>query len=310
MQLWLAPMEGVVDHIMRDFLTRIGGIDQCVTEFIRVTDRLLPDSVFYRYCPELKNKAQTSAKIPVTVQLLGGHAEPLLENALRLVQLGAKGIDLNFGCPAKTVNRHDGGATLLKSPERLFKIVDTLRKNLPPQIPVSAKMRLGFEDPGVCIENAQALASANASWLTIHCRTKVQMYTPPAYWEWIAKIKQQVQIPIIANGDIWNANDLERCREVTDCEDFMIGRGALRDPLIFLKIKKQMQESEAFPKQEILRFFSHNSSLMSPHFAQARTKQWLRNMVPQSLELAQAFDQLKVINDPQFFSSEMQRLFT
>ncbi|MGZ3722706.1 MAG: tRNA-dihydrouridine synthase, partial [Bdellovibrionales bacterium] len=106
-------MEGVLDWTLRELLSSIGGVDRMVTEFVRVTDLLLPEHVFYRYCPELKQGGRTLAGTPVLVQLLGGQTGPLAENAARAVELGAPGIDLNFGCPAKTVNRHDGGATLL-----------------------------------------------------------------------------------------------------------------------------------------------------------------------------------------------------
>src|SRR5690606_8342958 len=126
-KLHLAPMEGVVDWVMRDFLTQIGGIDHCVTEFIRIIDQVYPDHVFYKYCPELKTDSKTLAGTPVFVQLLGGQPMPLAENAVKAVSLGAAGIDLNFGCPAKTVNRHDGGATLLQFPNRIYDIIKTVR---------------------------------------------------------------------------------------------------------------------------------------------------------------------------------------
>ena len=112
-RLFLAPMEGVTDWAMRDLLTEVGGIDQCVTEFLRITDTLMPPSVFEKNCPELKTGSRTRSGTPVFIQLLGGQAEPLAMDAARAVDLGALGIDLNFGCPAPTVNRHDGGATLL-----------------------------------------------------------------------------------------------------------------------------------------------------------------------------------------------------
>src|SRR5207244_3542550 len=106
-------MEGVLDWVLRELLSDVGGVDRMVTEFVRVTDRLLPDHVFHKYCPELNQGGRTRSGIPVFIQLLGGQAGPLAENARRAVELGAPGIDLNFGCPAKTVNRHDGGAALL-----------------------------------------------------------------------------------------------------------------------------------------------------------------------------------------------------
>ena len=160
MHITLAPMEGVVDHLMRDMLTRIGGYDLCVTEFVRVVDQLLPPKVFYRLCPELKQQGLTSAGTPVRVQLLGQDPGYLAENAVRAVSLGSHGVDLNFGCPAKTVNKSKGGAVLLKETRRLYAIVSAVRSAVDKQHMVTAKMRLGFEDKALAIDNALALEAA------------------------------------------------------------------------------------------------------------------------------------------------------
>ena len=116
-------MEGVVDHLMRDMLTRVGGFDQCVTEFVRVVDQKIPKKTFYRLCPELHNGGKTPAGVPVRVQLLGQHPQWLAENAQTAIELGSPGVDLNFGCPAKTVNKSKGGAVLLKETQTLYDIV-------------------------------------------------------------------------------------------------------------------------------------------------------------------------------------------
>ena len=305
--LWLAPMEGVVDFIMREFLTGFGGIDNCVTEFIRVVGRPVTDAVFLRDCPELKTERRTAHGVPVTIQLLGSDFDWMAKNALRAIELGAREIDLNFGCPAKTVNRHDGGATLLKSPDRLFQIVSQIRQQLPKEVPLSAKMRLGFENPEDCIENAAAIVAGGASHLTVHCRTKQQMYKPSADWNWISKIKSKVNIPIVANGDIFTVSDFQRCREITGCDAFMIGRGALRDPLVFSKIKGLVAPETLIDSKKMLHFF-HLNCAVSPYFAQARTKQWLRNMAETSTEMGPIFHQLKVISEPQQFEQELSRL--
>ncbi|MGE5084929.1 MAG: tRNA dihydrouridine synthase [Bacillota bacterium] len=307
MKLFLAPMEGVVDWVMRDMLTRIGGIDQCVTEFLRVTDRLHPESVFYKNCPELKTGSRTRWGTPVFVQLLGGHAEPLALNAQRAVKLGALGVDLNFGCPAKTVNRHDGGASLLKSCDRVFTIVDTVRKAVPADVPVTAKIRLGFDDPSKCFEIAKAVEEANATWLTIHCRTKTDGYKPPAYWEWIPQIKERSKIKIIANGEIWNVNDFNRCVEVTGCEDYMIGRGVMSNPFIFSQIKQSLNQQ---PVEEMTwqrakpllpQFFAASTEYINDYFAVSRTKQWLKALSLKNAEAKAVFDEIKILKKPTEF---------
>lgn len=314
MKLFLAPMEGVVDWVMRDTLTRIGGIDQCVTEFLRVTNRLHPESVFYKNCPELKTNSETRWGTPVFLQLLGGQAEPLALNAERAAKLGAKGIDLNFGCPAKTVNRHDGGASLLKSCDRIYDIVKTVRDAVPASTPVTAKIRLGFDDPSHCLDIAQAVEEANATWLTVHCRTKTDGYKPPAHWEWIPKIKERVKIKIIANGEIWNVDDFHRCVEVTQCEDYMIGRGVMSNPFIFKQIqhslKKETVEEMSWEKAKSLlpQFFEASTLYINNHFAVSRSKQWLRALSLKNPEAKPVFEQLKVLKDPVEFQTQLEKI--
>ena len=135
-RLLLAPMEGLLDFVLRDMLTRAGAIERCVCEFIRVTDTLLPERVFHRIVPELRDGARTPAGVPVRAQLLGSDPACLADNAARLAGLGPAGIDLNFGCPAKVVNRHGGGAALLDQPELMWRIVSAVRRAVPP-IPAS-----------------------------------------------------------------------------------------------------------------------------------------------------------------------------
>lgn len=315
-QLSLAPMEGVVDWVMRDTLTSVGGIDHCVTEFLRVTDKLHPESVFYKNCPELKTNSRTRAGTPVFVQLLGGQAEPLALNAARAAKLGALGIDLNFGCPAKTVNRHDGGATLLKSCSRLYDIISTVRKAVPAEVPVTAKIRLGFDDPSACIENAKAVEEAGASWLTVHCRTKTDGYKPPAYWEWIPKLKEHTKIKIIANGEIWNVDDFRRCQEVTGCDHYMIGRGVMSNPFLFRQIRqsllaeKGIQETAPAANWENFRpmlpaFFDASTFYINDYFAVSRTKQWMKALSLKNSEAKAVFDEIKILKKPAEFQSAL-----
>ncbi|MBR9794439.1 MAG: tRNA dihydrouridine(16) synthase DusC [Gammaproteobacteria bacterium] len=230
MRVLLAPMEGVVDHLMRDMLTRVGGFDLCVTEFVRIVDQKLPQKTFYRLCPELHEGGKTPSGVPVRVQLLGQHPQWLAENALTAVELGSPGVDLNFGCPAKTVNKSKGGAVLLQYTELLHDIVKTVREAVPAHFPVTAKIRLGFEDKSLAIDNAVAIDEAGASELVVHARTKTEGYRPPAYWDWIKKIRAHTRLPVIANGEIWSYEDAKRCQEMSGCNDVMIGRGALAMP--------------------------------------------------------------------------------
>ncbi|MDO8250305.1 MAG: tRNA-dihydrouridine synthase [Rhodoferax sp.] len=237
MTILLAPMEGLLDFVLRDILTRVGGVDRCVSEFIRVTNTLLPDRVFIRVVPELLNGGRTFAGVPVRAQLLGSDPVCLAENAACLAALGPDGIDLNFGCPAKVVNRHGGGAALLDEPELLSAIVSAVRRAVPNHMPVSAKMRLGFNDDSRAVECALAIEGGGANELVVHARTKADAYRPPAYWERIADIRAAVQIPVVANGEIWTVQDALRCREVSGCDRLMLGRGMVTDPGLALAIR-------------------------------------------------------------------------
>jgi tRNA-dihydrouridine synthase C len=244
-QLLLAPMEGLLDHPLREVLTAVGGIDRCVSEFIRITDQLMPERVFTRIVPELRQGGRTLAGVPVRPQLLGSDPACLADNAAALAALGPDGIDLNFGCPAKVVNRHGGGASLLVDPPLLGRIVEAVRRAVPPGLPVTAKMRLGVDDASRAVECAQALAGAGASELVVHARTKADGYRPPAFWERVPAIRESVSIPVVANGEIWTADDAERCRRITGCDALMLGRGMVADPGLALAIRASRRSGVA-----------------------------------------------------------------
>ena len=240
-QTILAPMEGLTDPLMRQVLTAIGQYDWTVSEFIRVTQHILPEHVFYRYVPELSHegnlKGKTIHATPVHIQLLGSVPELMAGNAVQAVSLGALAIDINFGCPAKTVNNHRGGSVLLTEPDTVYQIVHAVRQAVPSDTPVSAKIRLGYEDTSLTQDIGDAIQSANASWLTVHARTKTQGYKPPAYWELIAPLTQTLTLPIIANGEIWTLDDAMRCREQANTPHLMLGRGAVTRPDLVNQIK-------------------------------------------------------------------------
>lgn len=306
-RILLAPMEGVVDSITREILTADGAIDLCVTEFIRVTDRVLPAAVIHRECPELlANNGYTQSGTPVLVQLLGGQAQPIAETAALAAELGAVGIDLNFGCPAKTVNRHDGGATLLKNPERLHQIIAAVRKAVPAVLTVSAKVRLGFHDKDLHTDIAQAVAAGGASWLTVHARTRDEGYRPPAHWQYIARMREVIDIPVIANGEIWTQADYCAAREISGCRHVMIGRGLIADPDLASDIKRSAeptaQRRTAEPAaaatwsmqvERLHRFAEQSKTARHEGFAVARLKQWLKNMSRRWPEARAVFEIVK-----------------
>lgn len=310
MKIVLAPMEGVVDAPMREMLTRVGGIDQCVTEFVRISERVLPAKVFRKICPELFNDSCTSSGTPVVLQLLGSDPQILAGNARKAVSIGANGIDLNFGCPAKTVNKSKGGAILLNEPELVHKIVWWVRQAVPGHIPVTAKMRLGYSDKSLALENASAIADAGASGLTVHARTKEEGYRPPAHWEWISRIREHLSIPVTANGEVWSWQDYQRCREVSGCDDVMIGRGLVAAPDLGLRIKalQRGDDPDHLSWDEMLvllqQFMDMVELQLAPKFVHGRIKQWLKMMsreYPQAMPMLQEMRSLTQVVDVRQF---------
>ena len=297
-KIYLAPMEGVVDFVMRDMLTSVGSYALCVTEFVRVTSQLYKPSLFYKYCPELKSGSKTPSGTPVVIQLLGQDPDWMAENAVRAVELGSPGVDLNFGCPAKTVNKSKGGAILLREPETLYKIISAVRKAVPADKPVTAKMRLGYEDKSLALENARAIEAAGASRLTVHARTKVEGYKPPAHWHWIARIREDVSLPLVANGEIWSAEDAEACRRESGCSDIMIGRGAMAQPNLSRVIAAgETPMSWDQVKELLLRYASIERPDHRGGFLPSRIKQWFTYLRLQYPEANDMFRDLKRLQD-------------
>lgn len=303
MQIALAPMEGLVDEILRDVLTRIGGIDWCVTEFIRVSDRLLAESAYRKLAPELADGAHTRAGTPMRVQLLGSDPVCLADNAAFACTLGAPVIDLNFGCPAKTVNKSRGGAVLLKEPELLYSIVSEVRRAVPAQIPVTAKMRLGFDSPDGALDCARALAAGGAEQLVVHARTKVDGYKPPAHWEWVARVQEAVAVPVYANGEVWTVDDWQRCREISGVEDIMLGRGLVSRPDLARQIvaARAGREVVAMRWDELLPllqdFWQQARGKLAPRYAPGRLKQWLAMLTRSYPEAVALFAEIRREND-------------
>lgn len=304
MQLILAPMQGLVDDVMRDLLTRIGGFDECVSEFVRITHTVHSRATWLKYVPEIAHANRTPAGTPCTVQLLGSDAENMAVNALEAVRFGADKIDLNFGCPAPTVNKHKGGAVLLKEPDLIYHIVYTLRQRLPQHIPLTAKMRLGYEDKSLALECASAIENGGACALTVHARTKVEGYEPPAHWEWVRKIRDAVSIPVTANGDVFSLQDYLDIKTVSGCDSVMLGRGAVIRPDLARQIK-QYENGETVKDTDfaevsswIVQFFNLCLDKEANNkYPVARLKQWL-GMMKKEFEQAQVlFDHIRAVKE-------------
>lgn len=296
-RLLLAPMEGLLDHALRDAITRVGGVERCVSEFIRVTDQLLPERVFTRIVPELLNGSRTAAGVPVRPQLLGSDPACLADNAARLAELGAEGVDLNFGCPAKTVNRHRGGAVLLDEPETVFHIVRAVRRAVPAALPVSAKMRLGTRDSSRLLANAQAIVDGGACELVVHARTKADGYRPPAHWDQVATVRQAVPIPVVANGEVWTVDDAQRCLQASGCDALMLGRGIVADPGLALALQGRSWAGWPALLPLLHHWWHMLPATVAARHRPGRLKQWLNLLRRRHPEAGGLFDRLRAETD-------------
>jgi len=311
-RILLAPMEGVVDFQMRELLTRIGSFDRCVTEFIRVTDALLPARVFQRYCPELEQHSRTRSGTEVYLQLLGGDPVMMAANARRAAALGSAGIDVNFGCPAKTVNRRDGGSILLQQPARVKAIVQAVRDAVPQNVPVSVKIRLGVDDTSQLAEICSGIQQAGADELCIHARTRQDGYQPPAFWSHIKPLHALLSMPVIVNGEIWNTQDADQARLESQCSDLMLGRGALACPDLSRQIRAHATGQEYTPLEwpDILELvqqsFNSMVSVRRRHTGN-RLKQWLVYLKRQYPEADALFQSLKPLRDVHAINSAIER---
>lgn len=297
-KIMLAPMEGVVDSEMRAVLTNIGGYDRCVTEFVRVNDQRLPDKVFLRFAPELEHGGTTPSGTPVYLQLLGSNPNSMALNAANAQRLEPHGIDLNFGCPSKTVNKSDGGSALLREPDRVGDIVRAVRDTVDPNIPVTAKIRLGFSNHDLLDDIVSNIIDAGASELCIHARTREDRYKPPAYWSAVKKISQYSTIPITINGEIWSVDDANKAMSESGCDNIMLGRGALACPDLAKQIHTQRQDQQypamTWPQAlEMVVAYLRTSENKHPLFVSNRSKQWLVFLQMHYKESATLFHQIK-----------------
>jgi tRNA-dihydrouridine synthase C len=234
------------------------------------------------------------------VQLLGSDPYFMAENAGRLVTLKPAGIDLNFGCPAPTVNRHRGGAALLGEPELLNSIASAVRSVVPVDVPFTAKMRLGIDDTSLAVDCAQALAAGGIDELIVHGRTKADGYRPPARWAWIDKVRAAVDVPLIANGEVWTAEDFVRCQQETGCADIMLGRGAIADPLLARRVRGDETGGWEEVILGIAAYWQGVRRKVVPVHAGGRLKQWLallRRNYPEAEALYQRLRPVKAAHD-------------
>lgn len=297
MRVLLAPMEGVLDSLVRELLSEVNDYDLCITEFLRVVDQLLPAKSFYRLCPELHHQSRTPSGTLVRIQLLGQYPEWLAENAARAVELGSYGVDLNCGCPSKLVNGSGGGATLLKDPELIYQGAKAMREAVPAHLPVTVKIRLGWDSGDRQFEIADAVQQAGATELAVHGRTKEDGYQAERInWQAISEIHQRLTIPVIANGEIWDYQSAQECMKVTGCDAVMLGRGALNVPNLS-RVVKYNEPRMSWP--EVVKLLQKYVLLEKQGdtglYHVARIKQWLGYLRKEYAEASDLFSEIRAL---------------
>ena len=237
--LILAPMEGVGDECFRAAMRSVGGFDEAVRDFLRVPKNAHVKSLAKEYL------ASEMDPIPMTCQLMGSDPDLMAEMAVEIESKGAKRIDLNCGCPSNVVTGRGAGSSLLKDPSSIYEVANAMVKAV--SIPVTIKMRSGYEDTTLFDENIKSAEESGVKFITLHPRTKVDGYGPPAKWEFIARAKSLLKIPLVGNGDIKSVSDALRMLSETKCDALMIGRESIINPFIFHQIKASFANTSFVP---------------------------------------------------------------
>lgn len=234
----LAPMAGVADRAFRELCMSYGAA-YVISEMVSSKGLTMQDK---------KSKELlylSDAERPAGAQIFGDDPEIMANAALKTMEFSPDFIDINMGCPAPKIAGNGGGSALLKNPELIGKIVKKVVEVSP--VPVTAKIRIGWDKNSInAVEIAKIIEAAGADAITVHGRTKDQMYAPPVSLDEIANVKKAVSIPVIGNGDIVDGKSAKLMLDMTGCDFLMVGRGALGNPWIFQCINAYLNKEADF----------------------------------------------------------------
>ena len=234
----LAPMAGVADRAFRELCMSYGAA-YVISEMVSSKGLTMQDK---------KSKELlylSDAERPAGAQIFGDDPEIMAKAALKAMEFSPDFIDINMGCPAPKIAGNGGGSALLKNPKLIGKIVEKVVEVSP--VPVTAKIRIGWDENSInAVEIAKRIEAAGADAITVHGRTKAQMYAPPVSLGEIARVKKAVSIPVIGNGDIVDGKSAKRMLDETGCDFLMVGRGALGNPWIFQCINAYLNNEAEF----------------------------------------------------------------
>ena len=238
--IFLAPMAGIADRAFRELCINFGA-GYTVTEMVSSKGLTMGD--------KKSSELLTLGKIenPAGAQIFGDDPQIMAEAAVKCLDFHPQIIDINMGCPAPKIAMNGGGASLMKNPKLAGEIVKAVSEAVP--VPVTVKIRKGWDDESVtAVELAQIAEQNGDSAITVHGRTRMQMYSGKVDYDIIAKVKKAVSIPVIGNGDITDEQSATIMFEKTNCDAIMIGRGVLGNPWIFRKINAYLSECRVLPE--------------------------------------------------------------
>ncbi len=251
----LSPMDGYSDLPFRSLCRELGSA-MSYTEFIKVED------ILERRGYVEEKLAYTEAERPVVFQLYGHDPDKIVEAALRVRERDPDVIDINMGCPAKSISNRGAGVGLMRTPHKIAEIFSRLSRVL--DIPLTGKIRLGWDEHSRnYLEVARIVEDNGGQLLAVHARTKAQGYRGQADWDAIAEIVDALSIPVIGNGDVSTVADIARIRAHTGCVAAMIGRAAMSNPWIFRGLDRQEVPPEMV-RQTMLRHLELNVNFYGP----------------------------------------------
>ena len=236
--IMLAPMAGITDVVLRSQIRKYNPHCLLVTEMLS-SEALVnnPNAEILQSKPE---------ETPLAFQL-SGHKPNLMAKAAKIIEHKADFIDINMGCPVNKVIKGGDGSALMKTPNVASDIVKAIKDNV--NLPVTVKFRLGWtSETKNYVEFGKLMEESGADAITIHARTRSQMYSGSADWEAISKLKQEVNIPVFANGDIKDIQSACRCLELSKADGIAIGRGALGNPFLFKQLQHYFDTNEILPE--------------------------------------------------------------
>ncbi len=230
--VFLAPMAGVTDLPFRVVCKKMGA-------GLVYSEMVSSKAMYYNDKKTMELLKTLEEEAPLAVQIFGHEPDIMAQTAHKALSTGAKILDINMGCPAPKVANHGDGSALLKEPKLIGEIVKKVKAAV--DVPVTCKIRIGFDDICDVCEIARIIEDSGADAICVHPRTRQMYYSGNAMWEYIAKVKKAVSIPVIGNGDIKSGDDAKRMIEKTNCDAIMIGRGARGNPFIFEEVTEALE---------------------------------------------------------------------